>query len=64
MLPENSAQVQGCIFLEVGVCPYLKVHVEMKDKSPFFVCPYRVKEDQKKWVDKEMWKGCLLGYMR
>ena len=49
---------------EVGVCPYLKVHVEMKDKSPFFVHPYGVKEDQKKWVDKEMRKGCLLGYMR
>ncbi len=49
---------------EVGVCPYLKVLVEMKDKSPFFVCPYGVKEDQKKWVDKEMQKGCLLGYMR
>ncbi len=49
---------------EVGVCPYLKVHVEMKDKSPFFVCPYGVKEDQKKWVDKEMRKGCLLSYMR
>ncbi len=49
---------------EVGVCPYLKVHVEMKDKLPFFVHPYGVKEDQKKWVDKEMQKGCLLGYMR
>ncbi len=49
---------------EVEVCPYLKVHVEMKDKSLFFVCPYGVKEDQKKWVDKEMRKGCLLSYMR
>ncbi len=45
---------------EVGVCPYLKVHVEMKDKLPFFVCPYKVKEG----VDKEMQKGCLLSYMR
>ncbi len=67
--PENKTNFQKILLKykdafslrdEVGVCPYLKVHVEMKDKSPFFVRPYGVKEDQKKWVDKEMRKGCLL----
>ena len=73
LTPENKKHFQKILLKykdafslrdEVGVCPYLKVHVEMKDKSLFFVCPYGVKEDQKKWVDKEMRKGCLLGYMR
>ncbi len=73
LTPENKKHFQKILLKykdafslhdEVGVCPYLKVHVEMKDKSPFFVHPYGVKEDQKKWVDKEMRKGCLLGYMR
>ena len=73
LTPENKKHFQKILLKykdafslrdEVGVCPYLKVHVEMKDTSPFFVRPYGVKEDQKKWVDKEMWKGCLLGYMR
>ncbi len=73
LTPENKRHFQKILLKykdafslrdEVGVCPYLKVHVEMKDKSLFFVRPYRVKEDQKKWVDKEMRKGCLLSYMR
>ncbi len=63
LTPENKKHFQKILLKykdsfslhdEVGVCPYLKVHVEMKDKSPFFVRPYGVQEDQKKWVDKEM----------
>ncbi len=40
------------------------VKLELKDKTPFFICPYPVKEDGKKVIDDEMWKGCLLGYLK
>ncbi len=45
---------------EVGVCPYIKVHVEMKDKSPFLVRPYGVKEDQKKWWTRKCGRAVSL----
>ncbi len=34
------------------------VKLELKDKSPFFIRPYPVKEDGKKVIDDEMRKGC------
>ncbi len=40
------------------------VKLELKDKSPFFIHPYPVKEDGKKVIDDEMRKGCLLGYLK
>ena len=49
---------------EIGRCPFFTVKLELKDKSPFFICPYPVKEDGKKVIDDEMWKGCLLGYLK
>ncbi len=49
---------------EIGCCPFFMVKLELKDKSLFFICPYPVKEDGKKVIDDEMWKGCLLGYLK
>ena len=39
---------------EIGACPFIEVHLKLKDKTPFFVrlCPMR--EGQKKVIQKEM----------
>ena len=51
---------------EIGTCPFIEVHLKLKDKMPFFVRPYPVREEQKKVIQKEMdrlehlgiiWKG-------
>ena len=49
---------------EIGHCPFFTVKLELKDKSPFIIHPYPVKEDGKKVIDDEMRKGCLLGYLK
>ena len=55
---------------EIGTCPFIEVHLKLKDKMPFFVRPYTMREEQKKVIQKEMdrlehlgiiWKG-LTGY--
>ena len=39
---------------EVGTCPFIEVYLKLKDKTPFFVRPYPMKEEQKKVIQKEM----------
>ena len=55
---------------EIGTCPFIEVHLKVKDETPFFVRPYPMREEQKKVIQKEMdrlkhlgiiWKG-LTGY--
>ena len=38
---------------EIGTCPFIEVHIKLKDETPFFVRPYPMREEQKK-VQKEM----------
>ena len=38
---------------EIGTCPFIEVHLKLKDKTPFFVRPYPMRE-QKKVIQKEM----------
>ena len=38
---------------EIGTCPFIEVHLKLKDKTPFFVRLYPMKEEQKK--DKNKW---------
>ena len=33
---------------EIGTCPFIEVHLKLKDKTPFFVRPYPMREEQKK----------------
>ena len=35
----------------------------MTDKSPFFIRPYCVKEEDKNFIDKEMMRICYLGIL-
>ena len=39
---------------EIGTCPFIEVHLKLKDKTPFFVRPYPTREEQKKVIEKEM----------
>ena len=37
---------------EIGTCPNIEVGIDVIDKSPFFIRPYHVKEEDKKVIDK------------
>ena len=39
---------------EIGTCPFIEVHLKLKDRTPFFVRPYPMQEEQKKVIQKEM----------
>ena len=40
---------------EIGTCPFIEVHLKLKDEMSFFVRPYPMREEQKsykkKWTD-------------
>ena len=38
----------------IGTCPFIEVHLKLKDETPFFVRPYPMREEQKKVIQKEM----------
>ena len=39
---------------EIGTCPNIEVEIDVTDKSPFFIRPYHVREEDKAFIDKEM----------
>ena len=39
---------------EIGTCLNIEVEIDVTDKSPFFIRPYHVKEEDKNILDKEM----------
>ena len=39
---------------EIDTCPFIEVHLKLKDETPFFVRPYPMREEQKKVIQKEM----------
>ena len=49
---------------EIGTCPFIEVHLKLKDETPFFVRPYPMREEQKKAIQKEMDKLEHLGIIR
>ena len=46
---------------ETGTCPFIEVHLKLKDETPFFVRPYPMREEQKKVIQKEMYRLEHLG---
>ena len=46
---------------EIGTCPIIEVGIDVTDKSPFFIRPYHVREEDKKVINKEMKHLCYLG---
>ena len=43
---------------EIGTCTNVEVGIDVTDKSPFFIRPYHVREEDKKVIDKEMKHVC------
>ena len=39
---------------EIGKCPNTEVEIDVADKSPFFIRPYHVREEDKAFLDNEM----------
>ena len=49
---------------EIGTCPFIEVHLKLKDETPLFVRPYPMREEQKKFIQKEMDRLKHLGIIR
>ena len=39
---------------EIGTCPFIEVHLKLKDETPFLVRPYPMREEHMKVIQKEM----------
>ena len=48
---------------EIGTCPNIEIEIEVTDKSPFFIRPYHVREEDKAIIGKEM-KRCYMGILK
>ena len=49
---------------EIGTCPNIEVEIEVTDKSPFFIRPYHVRQEDKAVIDKEMKRLCCMGILK
>ena len=49
---------------EVGTCPNIEIHIDVMDKTPFFIRPYHVRKEDKRILDKEMKRLCYLGILK
>ena len=50
---------------EIGTCPNIEAEIHISDKSPFFIRPYHVKEeDKKKFLGQENEKIVLFRYIK
>ena len=49
---------------EIGTCPNIEVEIDVTDKSPFFIRPYHVREENKAFIDKEMKRLCCMGILK
>ena len=49
---------------EIGMCPNIKVEIDIIDNSPFFIRPFHAKEEDKTILDKEMKRICYLGILK
>ena len=49
---------------EIGTCPNIEIDIGVMDKTPFFIRPYHVREEDKRILDKEMKRLCYLGILK
>ena len=49
---------------EIGTCPNIEVEIDVTDKSPFFIRPYHVREEDKAFIDKEMKQLCYMDILK
>ena len=48
---------------EIGTCPNIEIDIDITDKTPFFIRPYHVREEDKRILDKENEKIMLLRHI-
>ena len=39
---------------EIGTCSNIEVDIDITDKSPFFIRPYHIREEDKAIINKQM----------
>ena len=49
---------------EIGKCSNIEVEIDVADKSPFFIRPYHVREEDKAFIDKKMKQLCYMGILK
>ena len=49
---------------EMGTCLNIEIDIDVMDKTPFFIRPYHVGEEDKRILDKEMKRLCYLGILK
>ena len=49
---------------KIGTCLNIEVEIEVTDKSPFFIRPYHMREEDKVVIDKEMKRLCYMGILK
>ena len=49
---------------EIGTYPNIEIDIDVMDKTPFFIRPYQVREEDKRVLDKEMKRFCYLGILK
>ena len=49
---------------EIGMCPNIKVEIDVMDNSSFFIRPFHAKEEDKTILDKEMKQLCYFGILK
>ena len=49
---------------EIGTCPNIEIDIDVTDRTPFFIRPYHVREEDKRSLDKEMKRFCYLGIFK
>ena len=49
---------------EICTCPNIEVEIEVTDRSPFFIRPYLMREEDKVVIDKEMKRLCYSGILK
>ena len=49
---------------DIGTCPNIEIETEVTDKSPFFIRPYHVREEDRAIIYKEMKGLCYMGILK
>ena len=49
---------------KIGLCPNIKIEIDVTDKSPFFIRPFHTNEENKVILDKEIKQLCYLGILK
>ena len=53
-----------CLRDKIGTCPNIEIDIDVTDKTPFFISPYHVREEDKRILDNEMKGLCYLGILK